>query len=213
MGDPRGWGKPPKEIQWLPRSSKPVNFYKVHLPISLTTGPPQMVPFLKLEQIESRAQQLLNAVGNPDLPIDPLPIANYLGAQVRKADFTHDGMSGALFQQAGTKIIYYNAQHPPVRQRFTVAHEIGHLILHGSENDFVDSDENVSWSFRSESLNQEDRDRARREIQANMFAAALLIPRQELMNVLAVTDDLSDIANVFGVSRQAVAARIGQIDG
>lgn len=182
------------------------------MPISLTTGPPQMVPYLKLEQIEAKAQRLLNEAGNPELPIDPLPIAKLLGAEVRKADFAHDGISGAVFQDGGSKIIYYNAQHSPSRQRFTVAHEIGHLVLHGSETDFVDRDENVSWSFRSESLNQDDRDRARREIQANMFAAALLIPRQELLDVLAETDDLSDIANAFGVSRQAIGVRIGQID-
>ena len=64
-----------------------------------------------------------------------------------------------------------NSQEALVRQRFTIAHELGHFVLHPQQDAFVD--------FRKERTPGEER--SPRERQADMFAAALLMPRKSLL--------------------------------
>ncbi|WP_061176632.1 ImmA/IrrE family metallo-endopeptidase [Caballeronia pedi] len=97
------------------------------------------------------------------LPVDPAVIA-------RAADVTveHDPGLGEAFGRFefvdGRPHIYTNPNEPDVRQRFTIAHELGHYALeHG--NWFIDTEN----EFSKVQLDTVER-------QANLFALELLIP-------------------------------------
>jgi Zn-dependent peptidase ImmA (M78 family) len=68
-----------------------------------------------------------------------------------------------------------NALHPCVRQRFTIAHELGQFFLHQHDRLFVDR------TFQAMQRDKRSSQRVDiREIEANEFAAAFLMPRGKL---------------------------------
>lgn len=115
---------------------------------------------------ERRAITLLAESGVTDLPIPVERMARVLGAQVTYEPFEGE-ISGMLYRSQSTIVIGVNSRHAPTRQRFTVAHEIGHLMLHKGERVIIDRFVRVNW--RDGASNRE-------EVQANQFAAGLLMP-------------------------------------
>lgn len=92
--------------------------------------------------------------------------------------------------------IYINENLPKSRRTFTLAHEIGHFLLHPSEEKFrVDVVDYTKPESRDES-------------EANYFAASLLMPKDDLKKLLKVTNDTRDIAKYFAVSEKAVMNRL-----
>ena len=81
------------------------------------------------KSILNRAQSLLDdhEVTAPPVPVER--IAKSLDAELRYSPLD-DELSGMIYVNEGTPIIGVNALHHPNRQRFTIAHECGHLILH-----------------------------------------------------------------------------------
>src|SRR6266540_6445028 len=67
------------------------------------------------------------SIKSPPTPVER--IAKALGAHVRFAPFDNE-LSGMVYVKGGLPIIGVNALHHPNRQRFTIAHELGHLELH-----------------------------------------------------------------------------------
>src|SRR4051812_8292707 len=66
----------------------------------------------------------------------PVPAPVEKIAQKWGAEITYESMSGEISGmlvpvKLGSWVIVVNKDHPEVRQRFTIAHELGHLILHG----------------------------------------------------------------------------------
>ena len=66
-------------------------------------------------------------ITQPPVPVER--IARYLGAHVQFSPFDGE-ISGMIYIKDGIAIIGVNALHPPNRQRFTIGHECGHLVLH-----------------------------------------------------------------------------------
>ncbi|MBI5434909.1 MAG: ImmA/IrrE family metallo-endopeptidase [Planctomycetes bacterium] len=162
-----------------------------------------------LEPTVTHAADRLLALGRitrPPVPVDRL--AKLAGAEVRTGPLPPD-LSGFLLRQGGKPIVGVNSTHAPVRQRFTIAHELGHLSLHPDKS-YVDR--GFAIYFRDDkSASAEDR----AEIQANQFAADLLMPRRMLEAALkGWTVDIEDevtlrrIAERFDVSTQALTYRL-----
>ena len=95
-----------------------------------------------------------------------------------------------------------------VHQRFTLAHELGHWLLHTDEDMIVDV------------IDRNDRDP--RETEANVFAAQFLVPKEELRKELqsyevradVVTDRLVvELAQAFGVSHVVIMWRLKEVGG
>lgn len=161
---------------------------------------------------ENRAWRLLREQGVTEPPVAVSELAESIGATVIEKDLDPD-TSGVLVRRPdGQVFILVNRSHHPNRKRFSVAHEIGHHQMHGDHPAvFVDGS---MIDFRDEhSASGEDW----REIQANRFAAALLMPKPFLMRALAgrnidmLNDDdelLDELARAFGVSRQAMTYRL-----
>ena len=79
-------------------------------------------------QIEQSAQNILRESDAYRVPIPLDLVFNHLGL-IAQARALADA-SGVLVVEGGRGVIGYNAMHSSVRQRFTMAHEIGHYVLH-----------------------------------------------------------------------------------
>lgn len=126
-------------------------------------------------------------------------IKSYGNIQITEYDFEDDShkICGAISYKDGTPRIFINKQMMPERKTFTLAHEFGHLILHGSEN-----------KFRLDFFRYDDSPEAVQESEANYFAASLLMPKEQFLSVsVALGNDDSLVAQYFGVSHAAVRNR------
>jgi Zn-dependent peptidase ImmA (M78 family) len=169
---------------------------------------------LRRQSVEARANKLLASFGIRGIPVPVDKIARSLGARVRFSPLD-DELSGFIYIKNGVPIIGVNSLHHPNRQRFTIAHEIAHLQLHP---EFITSAVHVDKQF-AESVLKRDTSSAsgteRLEVEANQFAAALLMPGDILDELLEASpidiEDESSIeewANEFLVSKAALQYRI-----
>jgi Zn-dependent peptidase ImmA (M78 family) len=174
------------------------------------------VPSKRKADPSAQAAELLVRfdVRNPPVPVDR--IAKGLGAQVRFSPLDKE-LSGMIYVSGDTPIIGVNSLHRPNRQRFTIAHEIGHLVLHREYilgKVHVDRDFPVQFAgLNRDAISATGLDDI--EIEANQFAAELLMPAALLVQALAskpfdIDDEgpLEELAKKFRVSEQALQYRI-----
>jgi len=113
------------------------------------------------------------------VPINPMTIAKNLDIDIEtEPDLDRMGYSGEVFIRDGKAVIWVNGLEPIERQRFTVAHELGHLFLHmlqkeGDSQGFRDGASNFKRNKLWDGI----------EYEANNFAARLLMPRFEVLNI------------------------------
>lgn len=134
-------------------------------------------------------------------------LANDLGAKVELADFDSDKVSARVFEDEQNKDKYtvQIARNESLRrQKFSLAHEIGHVIFHKV-------DKTPLVEYRRPLLEYADPDQLYKETQANVFASALLIPERMARNAWESIRDIDDIAEVFEVSRSAAFVRLNSL--
>jgi Zn-dependent peptidase ImmA (M78 family) len=172
----------------------------------------------KVQKARAAAIELLEAAQITTIPIDVQKIAEQKASVIFKS--LDEGISGALVpMETSGYVILVNDTQAPVRQRFTIAHELGHLMLHAYTTTHADR----VFRFRDA---QSSQGVATEEIEANQFAAELLMPRHLLLERLqredtlefAPQDDdkhfeqlLAELANEFEVSKQAMAIRLSAL--
>ena len=113
----------------------------------------------------------------------------------------------------GSGVIGVNSSHSVTRQRFTIAHEIGHFLLHTDEDVHIDEKRPIG---RRDDLSGQAVDAC--EIEANQFAAELLMPeslvREFVRNLgsnhpeTSVEDAIEELARTFRVSQLAMTYRL-----
>lgn len=133
-------------------------------------------------------RRLLAYLGITRPPIDVEAIAKDLGVDVRY--HLDEGYSGAILAQQSppSAVMWVSGREPRVRRRFTIGHELGHLMLHPLGVQF--RDDNFKGSLE--------------EAQANRYAAELLMPLW-MVRVYAEQGWPSDeTAATFGVSAEAM---------
>jgi Zn-dependent peptidase ImmA (M78 family) len=160
-------------------------------------------------KIDRLVRELLekNRVIEPPVPVED--IAREEGAEILVNRFNKE-ISGLLLRANDRVIIGVEKTQPPTRQRFTISHELAHLLLHDGEE--VRVDRNFRINLRSpESSTAEDIE----EIEANAFAAALLMPetflKEDLANFVLDVDDphqVQELARRYEVSAQAMTIRL-----
>ena len=158
--------------------------------------------------IRKTAEKVLFDCGVKSAPVPVERIASHLGAQIKYSPFEGE-LAGTLAKGDGRVVIGVNSSHHSNRQRFTIAHECGHLLLHEGEA-FVDKSFRVNLRDDISSMAVDSH-----EIEANRFAAELLVPYKMLLDDLKGQDiDLENeetilkLAKKYGVSVQAMTHRI-----
>jgi Zn-dependent peptidase ImmA (M78 family) len=147
-----------------------------------------------LKRQRATASDLLAYFGSRTPPIDPFEIARGLDVIVRRV--SNPGWAGALQSTEEAAAIWIAAEDADVRQRFTAAHELGHLMLHQTGTLFRDK------TFAG----------TRQETEANNFAADLLMPLPLLqVQVDWVGPHTDRLAEIFWVSRQAMSIRLQKL--
>ncbi len=165
---------------------------------------------IRRRKIQAMTDALLAQNGITKAPVPISQIAKAKGARI-VADSLEGDLSGFIYRDNSQTVIGVNTSHATVRQNFTIAHELGHFLLHDQEPLHVDRDFRVR--LRGD-LSSQGTDEAERE--ANYFAASLLMPKGFLENDLAgqeyvdLFDDsfLRELARKYGVSTQALVNRL-----
>lgn len=158
-----------------------------------------------------KAQELLRQGGEKSAPVRVERLAALVNAEIRFEPFA-GAMSGMVYRNDEGAIIGVNSMHPATRKRFTIAHELGHLLLHGDE---LHIDERFPFAFRDE-VSSLAVDPA--EIEANQFAAELLMPEAWLAAEIKgqhldieSEDVIEALAKKFGVSVQSMTHRLSNL--
>jgi IrrE N-terminal-like domain len=121
------------------------------------------------------AERFLQKHAVTDAPIDVERLAHAEGFTIERRP-----LGGDDGETVG-RCITVNSDQPLVRQRFTIAHELGHFVMHSSHGTDDES-----------------------ERQADVFAGALLIPRGLLRREFTTTKDPEVLSRRFLVSRDAL---------
>lgn len=124
----------------------------------------------------------------------------------------NDEVSGILvIDENGNATIGFNPKESPYRIRFSIAHELGHYFLHSNNSKGIFMDKLM---FRK-NIKLYNRREEQVEIEANYFAANLLMPKQILINEINQLDYLDDdednikkLADKFQVSVSAMTFRL-----
>lgn len=149
------------------------------------------------------ANQLIEEADIDHPPINVERLANQCGALVLKAPFP-DALSGLVFPVGDGAVIGINADHHENRQRFTLAHELGHFLLSHHE---AGGTAQSSFHVDLEDTTPPGYD-WRQERAANDFAADLLMPRRLVQRAFDQDPQPSRLAKAFKVSEIAMGYRL-----
>lgn len=144
-----------------------------------------------------RADYILEQYWNGNIPVNPMSIASKLNISVAY-DKTIQ-FSGWYSQE--TQVISINPDDRLQRQRFTIAHEIGHAVMgHGS------SPRDTSQLYSKYNYLEEERD-------ANDFAAELLMPNK-IVNFLIHEKKIvtiNELCSMLDVSQSAMRIKLERL--
>lgn len=160
----------------------------------------------------SRARQLLEDIGFDDITDIPLAtIASFLGAIIIEEPM--ELADGKIIRGKTQTIIKINSTiFSEEKKRFTLAHEIGHFLLHNILDLHDDTSKSMNWFQHLENQAK----RGKQEYEANDFAAELLMPerifRNEFQGKKFSPDLLKELALRFRTSITSVIFRIFKLD-
>lgn len=172
-----------------------------------------MKPPRRSKTLRPIVNSLLEACGIDDVPVPVEVIADHLGAQIRYSPFDGELAGMLVRHDDGQAVIGVNSAHHINRQRFTIAHECGHLCLHKGKDVHIDRSFRVQVDRRDEvSAQAVDPE----EIEANRFAAELLMPRDRILEDIVEFDieddeELKELADKYVVSVQALTYRVNNL--
>ena len=154
----------------------------------------------RIQEISHRAERLLVDSGcQNQLPIATDKIAEHLGYEALgffPSEITQN-VSGVVDHEK--KKIAVNKTESARRQHFTIAHEIGHVVLHQGES-VVD--------YR----NSIDNPMTQKEVEANRFASELLMPSMFFYEYWTTfKGSIDKMASKFGVSDSAIEIRMREL--
>lgn len=164
--------------------------------MSYHTTLPEPPLWLRMNAGRYTPDQVLTHFGMGRPPVDVYAIVSGLGAELHF-------VSGAKWDAAvdsketGEARIFVNTNTSEVRRRFSAAHEVGHLLLHKPGRAFRDD-------FSGSGLSID-------EIQANNFAANLLMPSWMISAYTKAGVPVGALAQQFRVSAEAMKYRLEKL--
>lgn len=168
---------------------------------------------MSIARAKKQAERLIEQMGiaKTQSHVDVEAIAHKLGLAVVRMPLGDD-ISGMLVTKAGSTTICIANDQPANRQRFTIAHEVGHHVL---RHLFAGEHVHVDRVIMRNSSSSEGTDL--REIEANQFAASLLMPAEMVHHHLQglksqyIEAVVRQLAKQFKVSEQAMAFRLSSL--
>jgi len=168
---------------------------------------------MSIQSARRQAESLIASLGITQAPVPVEDVAKHLGLRVISMDLEED-VSGLLITKPDMSCIVIRKSDGVSRQRFSIAHEVGHFVLRhqfeAGQHVHVDRGFRVSHRDKRSSSGTD-----LREIEANQFAAALLMPSSIMEDTIKAlgSEDLSDedvtnLAQQFNVSEQAMTIRL-----
>lgn len=148
----------------------------------------------RIAEAHHQAQSLLKTAGIKSAPVRLNEIIKHVPAHhnlIVRGTKEHlpTGVYAMTYRESGMTLIGYNENASVNRQKFSVAHELGHLYmghLHGQSS--ID-------------LNSSDND----EIEANQFAASLIMPPSLIkQSIKSGVKDVEELAKLYEVSTEAM---------
>jgi Zn-dependent peptidase ImmA (M78 family) len=150
-----------------------------------------------------KARQFVRSAGIASVPVDIECLAAVANAKIKIVNDLADDESGQTTQIKGKHIIIVNGKHQEERQRFTVLHEIAHIVLdlpsqhHGAN---ITTRELLSY-----------RRRPKEEILCDVFAAECLLPyshfKRDVDDVEVSLDVVKDLAKRYKASITSTCSR------
>lgn len=167
---------------------------------------------IRRKHIRSLIGRLLEThkIGSAPVAVEEIASALRIQVQYQAAE---DELSGFLLRDFSHQktIIGVNSHHSINRQRFTIAHELGHFLLHEQEKLHVDRQFQIKLRDKNSSNGESEEEK-----EANLFAAELLMPAHFIQQDLAEVEALdlendatiAELAKKYQVSTQAIAFRL-----
>lgn len=170
---------------------------------------------MSLTHVTEKAELVRKLAWDGNFPVDPVAVGQELLITRTVSGMTHDcliqfeakthneleGASGYAELELGAQQpvfrCVFNSSEALVRQRFTQAHELGHVVL-GHVNEHNRKMRDVQFTTGG----------AVHEVEANHFAAELLMPSKYMEILVRKTPDIQELANKFGVSTTALQFRL-----
>ncbi|MEG3192815.1 ImmA/IrrE family metallo-endopeptidase [Lysobacter sp. D1-1-M9] len=147
---------------------------------------------------EQRARKFVRAVAPTSVPVSLEAYLAHIDAKAIVDDDLGEGEAGYTMTVKGRHTIGVNARDSERRQRFTICHEIGHVVLE-LESEHGD----LSWSYERRPPN---------EVCCDIFAAELLLPvslfRPEVLKMEINAQSMADLAEQFNASLLATGSRM-----
>lgn len=149
------------------------------------------------------AQRAVAEAGQSSVPLQlPDMLEDVFGVDVYLTELG-DGVDGLTASTPDARVILASLTQIPYRQRFTVAHELGHLLA--GDDQGIHIDEDIFGPASKKGLS---------EMRANAFAAAFLMPEEEVRESVAPgfgRPDFARLAMRLHVSPNALAYRLASI--
>lgn len=151
----------------------------------------------------SMARKVLKQYKIVNVPTDLKRICEGEGLAYVELD-DPEGVDGMLMELGdGTRVAMVNKAKAYVRGRFTLAHELGHIFLRHDKRNFYDAE-----VVREYGEDMPESNKPPWEQEADAFAAALLIPLEQLKKYQTELNNPEMLAGVFQVSRAAMTLAI-----
>lgn len=162
---------------------------------------------LRLENYKTM-NDVLNSAQKLGINLIPFDIKGFLERHSDiKVEFeVMDDLSGCVYMHNGIFKIAVNAYQNAQRQRFTLAHELAHIINDYNGNCNFKIDDQIMFRDKSNSTIEQN---------ANAFAAELLMPQSEFANAIrngySKIDQLATYFNVSPAAARYRASKLGYI--
>ena len=157
--------------------------------------------FLDLNFIEELASELRKHSDNQTNKINIEQILNKLGFVAYGADFEDKNILSKVVCDKDKKEIYV-IDDPYESQRFILAHEIGNMVLNYTVGEVINK---ITYKENPKYI---DMCSIIRKSNANSFAVALLMPKEESVKTWNSLNNIESFSKHFSVSRKAASIRL-----
>jgi Zn-dependent peptidase ImmA (M78 family) len=177
---------------------------------------------MKASTAKTKAERLAQKIWQESgsrVPVDLNAIAAEHQIAIKTEVMEADVSGMMVTSEGGVASILVNGLHASVRQNFSTAHELGHYFLHRATSPvFVDSKNGAQVFFRD---GKAAAGTHYQEIEANAFAAELLMPEREVRKVFPekisameldyYEEKIGELAKDWQVSKSALTIRLNRL--